>query len=166
MGLGSYPDIGLPDACANALEARRVLNTGADPLSEREVARETILAVARAAEAKRHSFKSLVLEYYQAHRGNHSEKWRKEWVRKMEKCAFPLIGDLPAEAVEVGHLQKILNPIWGEKPRRADNVRGQIEQALDAAKARGLGAEENPARCRRNVEHLLSRDAKKTAQQR
>ena len=166
MGLGSYPDIPLTDARANALEARRILNTGADPLSEREAAREVHRAVERADEAKRHTFKSLALEYHQAHSGKHSEKWRKGWVRKMEKYAFPLIGDLPAEAVGVGHVQKILSPIWGEKTRTADEVRGQIEQVLDAAKARDLRAGENPARWRGNLEHLLSRDAKKAARKR
>ena len=84
----------------------------------------------------------------------------------MEKYAFPSIGDLPAEAVEVDHVQKIMNPIWGEKTRTADEVRGQIEQVLDAAKARGLRAGENPARWRGNLEHLLSRDAKKAARKR
>lgn len=166
MGLGSYPDISLPDARAKALEARRVLNSGADPLSEREVVREAHRAVERAAEAKRHSFRSLAIEYHQAHSGKHSEKWRKGWVRKMEKYVFPLIGDFPAEAVEVDHVQKILNPIWVEKTRTADEVRGQIEQVLDAAKARGLRAGENPARWRGNLEHLLSRDAKKAARKR
>ena len=63
-------------------------------------------------------------------------------------------------------MQKILNPIWGEKTRTADEVRGQIEQVLDAAKARGLRAGENPARWRGNLEHLLSRDAKKAARKR
>jgi integrase len=166
MGLGSYPDISLPDARANALEARRVLNAGADPLSEREAAREAHRAVERAAEAKRHSFKSLALEYHQAHSGKHSEKWRKGWVRKMEKYAFPSIGDLPAEAIAVEHVQGLLSPIWSEKTRTADEVRGQIEQVLDAAKARGLRVGENPARWRGNLEHLLSRDAKKAARKR
>ncbi|MNO86919.1 Prophage CP4-57 integrase [compost metagenome] len=166
MGLGSYPDTSLVEARAGALAERLKLKSGADPISEREAAREARRAVERAAEAKRHSFKSLALEYHQAHSGKHSEKWRKGWVRKMEKYVFPLIGDLPAEAVEIGHVQKILNPIWGEKTRTADEVRGQVEQVLDAAKARGLRAGENPARWRGNLEHLLSRDAKKAARKR
>lgn len=166
MGLGAYPDISLSDARTDALGARRMLNSGVDPLSDREAAREAQRALELAAEAKRHSFKSLALEYHQAHSGKHSEKWRKGWVRKMEKYAFPSIGDLPAEAVDVGHVQKILNPIWGEKTRTADEVRGQIEQVLDAAKARGLRVGENPARWRGNLEHLLSRDAKKAARKR
>ncbi|MEE4132454.1 integrase arm-type DNA-binding domain-containing protein [Pseudomonas viridiflava] len=166
MGLGAYPDIGLSDARTDALGARRMLNAGVDPLSEREAAREAQRALELAAEAKRHSFKSLALEYHQAHSSKHSEKWRNGWVRKMEKYAFPLIGDLPAESVDVGHVQKILNPLWGEKTRTADEVRGQIEQVLDAAKARGLREGENPARWRGNLEHLLSRDAKKAARQR
>lgn len=166
MGLGSYPDTSLAEARASALAERLKLKSGADPLSEREAAREAHRAVERAAEAKRHSFKSLALEYHRAHSGKHSEKWRNGWVRKMEKYAFPLIGDLTAAAVGVEHVQNILNPLWGEKTRTADEVRGQIEQVLDAAKARGLRVGENPARWRGNLEHLLSRDAKKAARKR
>ena len=84
----------------------------------------------------------------------------------MENYAFPLIGDLTAAAVGVEHVQNILNPLWGEKTRTADGVRGQIEQVLDAAKARGLRVGENPARWRGNLEHLLSRDAKKAVRKR
>lgn len=166
MGLGAYPDISLSDARADALSARQMLNAGIDPLMEREAAREAHRVVERAAEARRHSFKSLALEYHQAHSGKHSEKWRKGWVRKMEKYAFPFIGDLYTESIDVEHLQRLLIPIWSEKNRTADEVRGQIEQVLDAAKARGLRVGENPARWRGNLEHLLSRDAKKAARKR
>ena len=52
---------------------------------------------------------------------------------------------------------------WSTKTRTADEVRGQIEQILDAAKVRGLREGENPARWRGNLDNLLSRAEKKKA---
>lgn len=51
---------------------------------------------------------------------------------------------------------KALQPIWITKTRTADEVRGQIEQGLDAAKARGLRKGENPARWRGHIDNLSS----------
>ena len=59
-------------------------------------------------------------------------------MHKLELYAFPHIGKLAAEQIDTEHVLKLLQPIWAIKTRTADEVRGQIEQILDAAKARGL----------------------------
>lgn len=59
----------------------------------------------------------------------------------------------------------VLRPIWSTKTRTADEVRGQIEQVLDAAKARRLRGGDNPALARPS-ENLLSKAEKKKARQR
>jgi hypothetical protein len=59
-------------------------------------------------------------------------------MRKLELYAFPHIGKLAAEQIDTEHVLKLLQPIWAIKTRTADEVRGQIEQILDAAKARSL----------------------------
>ena len=61
---------------------------------------------------------------------------------------------------------QVLRPIWNTKTRTADEVRGQIEQVLDAAKARKLRDGDNPARWRGHLDNLLSRAAKKAAAKR
>jgi integrase len=58
---------------------------------------------------------------------------------------------------------KVLRPIWSTKTRTADEVRGQIERVLDAAKAHGLRDGENPARWRGHLDNLLSKTEKKAA---
>ena len=60
----------------------------------------------------------------------------------------------------------MLQPIWATKTRTADEVRGQIEQVLDAAKSRNLREGENPARWREHLDNLLSRAEKKKARKR
>ena len=60
----------------------------------------------------------------------------------------------------------VLHPIWATKTRTADEVRGQIEQILDAAKSRRLREGDNPARWRGHLDNLLSNAEKKKARQR
>ena len=88
--------------------------------------------------AKQLKFEVLATDYWIAHGGSWSAQWRKGWMRKLELYAFPHIGKLAAEQIDTAHILKVLQPIWATKTRTADEVRGQIEQILDAAKARGL----------------------------
>src|SRR6266480_5386368 len=48
-------------------------------------------------------------------------------------------------------------PLWSGKPETASRLRGRIERVLDAAKAQGLRAGENPARWRGHLDQLLPR---------
>lgn len=91
---------------------------------------------------------------------------RKGWLRKLELYAFPVIGALPAADIQTEHVLRVLRPIWSDKTRTADEIRGQIEQVLDAAKARRLREGDNPARWRGHLDNLLSKAEKKRARQR
>lgn len=81
----------------------------------------------------------------------------------MELYAFDILGKLPVGEIETDHVLRVLQPIWLTKTRTADEVRGQIELVLDAAKARSLRQGENPARWRGHLDKLLSRVEKKKA---
>lgn len=108
----------------------------------------------------------MTTQHQQAHAAGWSDKWRKSWLRKPELYAFPTIGQLSADAIQADHVLKVLRPIWTTKTRTADEVRGQIEQILDAAKARRLREGDNPARWRGHLDNLLSKAEKKNARQR
>src|SRR6476660_7701732 len=56
----------------------------------------------------------------------------------------------------------VLKPIWTVKHETASRVRGRLEKVLDAAKAKGFRAGENPARWRGHLDHLLPRPSKLT----
>ncbi|OYT97577.1 MAG: integrase [Pseudomonas sp. PGPPP3] len=159
MGLGKYPDISLAEARLLAADARKLKATGHDPLDVRDAQR----AEQRRQIEQLKSFQNLATEHHKAHSGTWSEKWRKGWLRKLELYAYPVIGKLSADEIETAHLLKVLQPIWSSKTRTADEVRGQIEQILDAAKAHGLRKGENPARWRGHLENLLSKAEKKKA---
>jgi integrase len=166
MGLGSFPTVSLSQARQLAADQRKVLATGADPLATRDTERAAKREAERQAAARRISFEDLARQHQEAHGTSWSEKWRKGWLRKLELYAFPTIGKLSADAIQTEHVLSVLRPIWATKTRTADEVRGQIEQILDAAKARRLREGDNPARWRGHLENLLSKAEKKKARQR
>lgn len=166
MGLGPFPTVTLSAARQFAADQRKVLNTGADPLAARDAQREAKREAEREATARRITFEDLAIQHQHAHGAGWSDKWRKGWLRKLELYAFPIIGKLSADAIQTDHVVNVLRPIWATKTRTADEVRGQIEQVLDAAKSRRLREGDNPARWRGHLDNLLSKAEKKKARQR
>lgn len=166
MGLGSFPEVGLKKARQDASAKRTQLSDGIDPLAARDIERSAQREAQRASEAKQLKFETLAKEYRDAHGAEWSDKWRKGWLRKLELYAFDHIGKLSAEDIGTPEVLRVLQPIWASKTRTADEVRGQIEQVLDAAKARNLRQGENPARWRGHLDNLLSRSEKRKARKR
>lgn len=166
MGLGPYPTVTLSEARQLAAHQRKILATGTDPLATRNAEREAKREAERQAAARRTTFEELAGEYLQAHGSSWSDKWRKGWLRKLELYAFPIIGKLSTDTIQTEDVLNVLHPIWATKTRTADEVRGQIEQILDAAKSRRLREGDNPAQWRGHLDNLLSNVEKKKARQR
>lgn len=166
MGLGPYPTITLAAARLLAADQRKVLAGGSDPLAARDAEREAKREAQRQQEARRITFEKLAADYREAHGKGWSAQWYKGWLRKLELYAFPTIGKMPAGDIETAHVLKVLQPIWATKTRTADEVRGQIEQVLDAAKVQRLRDGDNPARWRGHLDNLLSKAEKKKARKR
>ena len=166
MGLGPFPTVTLSQARQLAADQRKLLASGSDPLATRDAAKEAKREAERQAAARRTTFEDLAREYQQAHGSSWSEKWRKGWLRKLELYAFPTMGKLSADIISTEHVLAALQPIWVTKTRTADEIRGQIEQILDAAKTRRLREGDNPARWRGHLDNLLSKAEKKKARQR
>jgi len=166
MGLGSYPQVSLKDARLACSGYRIQLKSGIDPLAARDAERAALNETQRRKEASQHSFETISREYFAAHSTGWSESWRKGWIRKLEIYVFDLIGKLTPENVQTDDVLSVLRPIWSTKSRTADEVRSQIEQILDAAKARGLRQGENPARWRGHLANLLSKSEKKKLRKR
>ena len=165
MGLGSFPEVSLRAARIACADQRKLLAGGTDPMAARDAERERQREAQRQQEASRRSFEALALEYIEAHGTAWSERWRANWLSRLERYAFPVIGKLPANAIGTEQVLRVLQPIWAVKTRTADRIRGQIEHVLDAAKAHGLRDGDNPARWRGHLENLLSKAVKKKARQ-
>ena len=157
MGLGALHTIGLAEARERATSARRLLLDGIDPLDARNAARTRRRLEAAAAV----TFKDCAAKYVAANRaGWRNAKHAAQWESTLVLYAYPTIGALPVSAIDTGHVTKVLEPIWAEKPETASRVRGRIEAVLDYAKVHGWRAGENPARWKGHIENVLPKRSK------
>jgi integrase len=152
MGLGSAFDFSLADARATRDKFRKLIKVGVDPIEHRR-AEEAARAVDR---AKALTFRQAATRYIAANRAGWSNvRHASQWEATLKAYAYPLIGDLPVQAIDTGRVMAVLDPIWSAKPVTASRVRGRIESIIGAAKARGEYIGENPARWRGHLDHLL-----------
>ena len=158
MGLGAYPAISLKDARSEAQDARKLLHEGIDPIEHRRALRA---AQERSAIP---TFQELAQSYISDHSGGwRNAKHHQQWTNTLKTYAFPVIGKLPVDEIQLNHILEILKPIWSTKTETATRVRQRIENILDAALVMGHRTEANPARWKGNLQHLMSAPEKTTA---
>ncbi len=157
MGLGPCSVIGLAEARERATHARLLIYSDSDPI---EVRRESRM-IAKAEKAKQITFEYAAGRYIESHRaGWKNPKHAAQWQSTLSRYAFPIIGDLCVSAVDLGHVMKILEPIWTTKTETASRVRGRIEKVLGWATTRHYRTGDNPARWNGHLENLLARKEK------
>lgn len=154
-GLGPYPDVTLAEARDLARDCRAMLRAGRDPIAERR----RRVAEARGGESP--TFATAAAAYVEAHR----PEWRNakhgaQWEATLAAYAFPVLGAMPVNQIEVAHILAVLRPIWTSKPETASRVRGRIEAILAAATAQHWRTGPNPAAWRGHLDHLLAERAK------
>jgi len=154
MGLGPLHTIALKDARQLALDCRRQLLDGLDPIEARNAKR---LRDAQAA-ARDVVFEQDAKAYIEAHKaGWKNKKHADQWTNTLTTYVFPVFGKTASRLVDTPLVVKALQPIWTTKPETAARVRGRIENILDWAKTIGHRDGENPARWRGHLENLLPR---------
>lgn len=153
MGLGPWPLVGLAEARELALDCRRKLRAGIDPLTERQAAR----AAQKAERAKVMTFKQCAEAYIAAFEANwKNAKHAAQWPATLENYAYPVIGALPVASIDTALVVRVLSPIWYDKAETASRLRGRIERILGWAATSGFRPRsENPARWRDHLDHLL-----------
>ncbi|HMA71783.1 MAG TPA: integrase arm-type DNA-binding domain-containing protein [Xanthobacteraceae bacterium] len=158
MGLGSFNTIGLKDAREEAERWRKVLKEGKDPIEVRDAER----AGQQTAKAKSVTFKWCATAYVAAHEaGWRNAKHRQQWHNTLSTYAYPIIGNLPVDAIDTGMVMQILQPLWTEKNETASRIRGRIEKILDWATVNGHRSDgKNPAQWQGHLEHLLAARSK------
>ena len=154
MSFGPYPEIGLSDARRAAMDAKRVIVAGGDPIEARKASKV----------ADGPPFEATALEYIEAHKaGWRNAKHGAQWLATLTAYAFPVIGKKPVQAIGTDDVLAILNPLWKAKPETATRLRGRIEAVLDYAKSRGWRRGENPAAWRGHLDNLLPARSKVAA---
>jgi integrase len=157
MGLGSAFDFSLAEARERRDALRKLIAQGVDPIEQRK-ADDAAKARER---AKSITFEEACARYIAANRkGWKNIKHAGQWETTLKTYAYPLIGRLPVQAIDVDLVMKVLDPIWSTKAETASRVRGRIETVIDGCKARGEYIGENPARWRGHLETLLPKRSK------
>ena len=124
MGLGSIALVSLAEARELALANRKLARSGGDPLADKRRA----AGVPTFAEAAR--------RVVEQKRGGWRGRWHAQnWLRSLERYAFPRIGNRPVSEVNSADVLEILTPIWHSKPETARAVRQRVRSVLEWAVA-------------------------------
>ena len=122
LGLGAVALVSLAEARELALANRRLARSGGDPLTEKR----RVQQMPTFADAARR-----VLEKKQ---GGWRGRWHAQnWIRSLERYAFPCIGRRPVSEVNTADVLEILTPIWHSKAETARAVRQRIRSVLEWA---------------------------------
>jgi len=162
MGLGAADKLTLAQAREEAAKQQALVKRAIDPIVERNR-----VAAAEAAERLKDQTALLTFgvfadRYIKAHAAEwknptHLAQWRMTLTRYCNPIRQRPICDIDTNAV-----MSVLKPLWHRVPETAQRLRGRIERVLDAAKAEGFRAGENPAAWRGHLKHLLPRRQKLT----
>ena len=149
MGLGPVALMSLAEARMRAIECRRLLLDGIDPIEHRQTQRE-----AKTVRGK--TFATCAEAYIEAHQAGWSNaKHAGQWRATLATYAYPVFAETPVGAIDLDLVVKALKPIWTDKPETASRLRGRIESILDYATTQGWRQGDNPARWKGFLENLL-----------
>jgi integrase len=157
MGLGSLNLVPLAAARDIAVQCRRQVLNGLDPLEERgRIKRARHLEQARSItfqEAAEHYIASKKPEWKNA-------KHAQQWGNSLATYAYTVFGNLSVSDLDTDLVLKAIEPIWISKAETASRVRQRIETVWDWAHARKYVQGENPARLRGHLDKILAKTSK------
>jgi hypothetical protein len=152
MGLGSLRKVSLAEARRKAADCHRLLEEHIDPIEHRTKARASVaLANAKTLTLKEASDRYIAMRS----KGLKNAKHAAQWGTTIATYAEPILGRLPVRDIDVGLIQRVLEPIWTTKAETAGRVRGRVEKILGWAKANNYREGENPVRWRDNLDQML-----------
>lgn len=127
MGLGRYPEVSIRDARAAALECRRLIETGVDPLEAKRAQKEQSqrgLAMPTFAEAAHQVHTELSPGFRNA-------KHSAQWINTLEQYVIPHIGATRVTDLRAADFAACLKPIWLTKPETASRVRQRCDTVMN-----------------------------------
>ena len=136
IGLGSLKVMTLAEARAKAMELRRDVARGINPIAEKKKVVDPVPTFRDAAQRLHAENKASWKN------GKHQD----QWINTLTTYAFPIIGDRPVNDIEGPQIRKVLLPIWLSKPETARRVRQRVGAVLDWSYVNGYRASEAPLR--------------------
>lgn len=157
MGLGPLHTVSLVEARIKALDCRRQLVNGIDPLDDRRAKQRA----EKRDQTKSLPFREGARQYIDAHR----ESWKNgkhaaQWESTLTTYAYPVLGDMPISEIDTDDIVRVLQPIWTTKTETATRLRGRIEVILAWATVRRYRAGLNPARWKGHLDQLLAKPSR------
>lgn len=131
FGLGPVHDVSLSDARCLAIELRKMVRSGKDPVKERGLRR-----------ASAPTFEMVARSCYDAMKGGWKDRRNVSWISSFENHVFDEIGAKRVDTIDSVQVLKVLEPIWLTKPDTARRILQRIGAVLDYAHIKGMIAEE------------------------
>ena len=157
MGLGSFNFVSLAQARQYAMDGKRLVLNGKDPIEERKKEQIKVqLQQTRNLTFKEIAEACIAAKAPEWKNAKHSQQWN----NSLEAHAFPILGELPISDITTDLVLRALEPIWITKAETASRVRQRIETIWDYGKARNYVSGENPARLRGHLDKILSKTVK------
>ncbi|GAG95580.1 unnamed protein product, partial [marine sediment metagenome] len=116
MGLGSLHAVSLTEARARAAGCRALVARGIDPIEQRNLDSKQRGETEQKDEPALPSGATFAefAEQYIKERAIHwrSQKHAGQWLSTLQAYAFPIIGNMPLDAIDTPDVLRILEPIW------------------------------------------------------
>jgi integrase len=151
IGLGAYPEVSLADARDLARAAKAKVRDGVDPIEERKAVRAALAA----ASARNLLFSEATEQWIKAKLSERPEKSQKAVRSTIERYAFPEIGKMTVQSINVQDIARALKQVWVEKPDTGQKLRTYLDGILSWATVAGHRTGDNPARWKGNLKELL-----------
>jgi integrase len=127
FGLGPVHDVSLAEARAAAMDLRKMVRAGLDPVEQRGLKRPS-----------RPTFEVVARKCYEAMRKGWKDRRNASWIASFDNHVFPLIGARRIDAIDSKAVLAVMEPIWTTIPDTARKILQRIGAVLDYAHIKGM----------------------------
>lgn len=141
-GIGPYPTVTLAEATAKAVEWRRMVKDGRDPILARREQRDALRAAEAEREAARRrkgaTLERLARTYHETHAPTLANaKHAAQWLSSLERHVFTALGAKPISEITTEDLEGVLFPLRDTLPETAARVRQRLDAIFADAVEKG-----------------------------
>ena len=162
IGLGSINHVSVKEACDKAIEYKKLISEGIDPI---EYKHQQKLQAQSLALQEILSFQKVAMEWHGVRsKGGFfsSLKEEKGTLSMLRRYAFPTLGHLNINEISAKEIKKCLEPIWVTKHHTAEKLKSHLAKILRWATATGQRErDDNPTDLRASLGILLEPYKKK-----
>lgn len=133
FGLGPVHDVSLAEARVAAMDIRKMVRAGLDPVEQR--------GLKGPSRASRPAFEVVARKCYESLRAGWKDRRNASWIASFENHVFPLIGSKPVDAIDSKAALSVMEPIWLTIPDTARKILQRIGAVLDYAHIKGMIAQ-------------------------